>query len=159
MPFFSRENIFVVRVIHENISPTKILSSARSFVCEYPGKNKKMEYQKASCVRGYHVYRDIWEAVIGEVLQCERERTNAEDRYAVAVKKDGRIIGHLPSKISRVCSLFLRRGGSIRCRITGSRRYSSDLPQGGLEIPCILLFKSPNKTKELSKLKRLLKYS
>ena len=116
-----------------------------------------MEYEKSSCVRGYHVYRDIWEAVVDEVLQCERERSNSKDRYAVAVKKDGIIIGHLPCKISRVCSLFRRRGGSVCCRITGSRRYSSDLPQGGLEIPCVLLFKSLNKTKELSKLKRLLK--
>ena len=33
--------------------------------------------------------------------------------------------------------LFLRHGGSIRCRVTASRRYSADLPQGGLEIPCI----------------------
>ena len=38
-----------------------------------------------------------------------------------------------------MCSLFLRKGGTISCKITGSRRYSSDLIQGGLEVPCILL--------------------
>ena len=55
-----------------------------------------MEYEKACSVRGYHVYREVWEAAVGEVLACEREPRNAEDKYAVAVKKDGTIVGHLP---------------------------------------------------------------
>ena len=63
---------------------------------------------------------------------------------AVAVKKqisgEEKIVGHVPRKISAICSLFIRRGGVIRCIISGRRRYSSDLPQGGLEIPCILVF-------------------
>ena len=40
------------------------------------------------CVRGYHVYKDIWEAAIGEELPRERETSNTKDRCAVAVKKD-----------------------------------------------------------------------
>ena len=47
--------------------------------------------------------------VVGESLVCERDPENASDRYAVAVKKEGTIMGHLPRKVSRVCSLFLRR--------------------------------------------------
>ena len=69
-------------------------------------------------VRGYHVYNDIWAAAIGEELVCVREPTNMADRYAVAVLKQETIIGHLPRKILKVCSLFLRRGGSIRCTVT-----------------------------------------
>ncbi len=38
--------------------------------------------------------------------------------------------------------------------MTGTRRYSSDLPQGGLEIPCTLTF--TGKEKDLSKVKSLL---
>ena len=34
------------------------------------------------CVRGQHIYKDIWYAVIGEVLVCEREPHNFQDRYA-----------------------------------------------------------------------------
>ena len=87
---------------------------------------------------------------------CEREPENASDRYAVAVKKEGTIIGHLPRKLSWVCSLFLRRGGAIKCTVTGRRRYSADLPQGGLEVPCSLLFKgSPEEIKKLKKLWKL----
>lgn len=28
------------------------------------------EFQKACCIRGYHVYKDIWEAVANEELVC-----------------------------------------------------------------------------------------
>ena len=69
----------------------------------------------------------MWAAAIGEEVVCGREPTNMADRYAVAVLKQETIIGHLPRKISKVCSLFLRRGGSIRCTVTGSRRHPSDL--------------------------------
>ena len=84
---------------------------------------------------------------------CEREPRNSTDRYAVAVKKDGTIIGHLPRKISRVCSLFL---GVIRCTVSGTRRYSMDLPQGGLKTPCVVKFEA--NAKELHKLKLLIKH-
>ena len=98
------------------------------------------EFERVCCVRGYHVYKEIWEAATGEILICERELHNGRDRYAEAVKKSGTIIGYLPRKLTRVCSLFLRRGGTIICTVTGGRRYSADLPQGGLEVPCSLLF-------------------
>ena len=98
-------------------------------------------------VRGYHEYQAIWsDPYVGEELICEREVGNSHDPQVVALKKeigiDGhlRLVGHVPRRISSSCSIFIRRGGSIKCSITGSRCYSSDLPQGGLEIPCILIF-------------------
>ena len=108
-----------------------------------------------SCIRGYHEYRAIWTAAIGESLCCIREPTNTIDRYAVAVIRSGLVVGHLPKKISRVCSLFLMRGGTIYCIVTNTRRYSADLPQGGLEIPCTLHFEG--KKKEINSLKRHLR--
>ena len=42
--------------------------------------------ERNSCVRGYRIYKDIWDPVIGEELQCERERDNGSDRYAVALQ-------------------------------------------------------------------------
>lgn len=113
-----------------------------------------MEVSKRSVVRGYHVYKDVWTAAIGEELVCKRERGNSHDIYAVAVKKDGAVVGHLPRKIARVSSLFLRRGGTIRCKVLGARQYSADLEQGGLEIPCLLLFKGTQN--EITKLSALL---
>ena len=29
--------------------------------------------ERSSCVHGYHIYKDVWDAVIGEELQRERE--------------------------------------------------------------------------------------
>ena len=56
----------------------------------------------------------------------------------VAVLRHGSVVGHIPRRISAACSLFIERNGRIHCRITGPRQYSADLPQGGLEIPCVL---------------------
>ena len=52
-------------------------------------------------------------------------------------------------------SLFIRRGGSITCEVTGLRQYSHDLVQGRLEIPCLMHFEGDQK--ELDKLKGLIK--
>ena len=50
-----------------------------------------------SCViRGYHVYKTVWTAILGEELECRREVNNSVDRYAVGVYKlDGTLVGHL----------------------------------------------------------------
>ena len=98
------------------------------------------------------MYQSVWLAVVGEQLACAREPTNTSDVHAVAVLKSGTIIGHLPRKISTLCSIFLG-GGSIHCVVTGRRRCSSDLPQGGMEIPCSLHFKGA--AKYLKKVKKL----
>ena len=44
------------------------------------------------------------------------------------------------SKEDIICLLYLPQGGSIVCQLTGSRHFSGDLVQGGLEIPCVLVF-------------------
>lgn len=113
------------------------------------------EERIASCIRGYHIYETVWEARIGEILPCIREPANMVDRYAVSVVKNGTVVGHLPKEVSRLCSLFLRRGGEIMCEVTGNRRHSRDLIQGGLEIPCTMIMKSHSK-EELKKVKQLL---
>ena len=52
------------------------------------------------------------------------------------------IVGHVLRKISAACLLFLgRKGSSIICTVCVNRRYSSDLPQGGPEVPSKLIFK------------------
>ena len=53
------------------------------------------DFEWPCCIRGYHIYKEIWDAAIGEHLACERENSNNHDRYAVAVTKDRTIVGHL----------------------------------------------------------------
>ncbi len=84
-----------------------------------------------------------------------REQGNVIDQYACGVYKNQVLVGHLPRKISIISSLFLRRGGCISCKIISvRRRRSRDLPQGGLEIPCILVYRADT-DKEIDKLKKL----
>ena len=71
-------------------------------------------FQVESCVRGHHLYKDVWSPSFGVVLQCTRELENTKDRYVVAVVWR-----------STVC-----------CEVTGTRCYSEDPPRGGLGIPC-----------------------
>jgi len=93
------------------------------------------EFKTDSSVHGYHVYQKNWMPVLGEHLVCKREEGNPQERYAIAVKKYGNIVGHMPCNISMLCSLFIRRGGTMICIISGGHQYSRDLPQGRMEIP------------------------
>lgn len=95
-------------------------------------------------VRGYHVYKREWDPHVGEELTTEREDGNPHDRHAVSVKKEGRIVGHLPRRVSKVAWYFLKRGGTFNVEVTGKRRRSP-LEQGGLEIPCLMKFTGKKK--------------
>ena len=86
-----------------------------------------MEMIVLSCIRGYHIYGEVWTVIIGEQLLCEREPGNVVDRYAVAVQKDlGVTVGHLPWKISRMCNMFTQRGGEITATVTDHEESSLD---------------------------------
>ena len=91
-------------------------------------------------IRVYHEYKTIWsDPTLGEELECKRDSGNLHDTHAFAVIKtisgSNVTVGHLPRSISPICSIFIRRGGTITSRVNGTRRYSADIPQGGLEIP------------------------
>jgi len=47
-----------------------------------------------SAVMGFHVYQSIWMPVMNTELPYEHEYYNGHDRFAVAIKKDGVIVGH-----------------------------------------------------------------
>ena len=52
------------------------------------------EYQHKSTVKGFHVYKEIWNLVEGEVLDTRTEPENPTDKYAVCIEKN--VVGHLP---------------------------------------------------------------
>ena len=108
-----------------------------------------MCFSVEAAVKGYHAYKDICAATMGEQLPCQSEQGNTQDVFSVAVLKDGVIVGHNPQKISSACSMFLSPGGSILCQVTESERYSAGLPQGSLNVPCALVFKRRRKDKNL----------
>ena len=105
-------------------------------------------YEKESVVRRHDIYKTVWTPVIGEELPVEREEDNQHDQHAVAVVKNGDIVGHMPRSISRVSCFFLERGGDITCCITGRRKFGN-----GLEVPCVYLYAgSVRMTRKLGRL-------
>jgi len=61
---------------------------------------------------------------------------NIYGMFAGAVVKKSTIVGHYPRDISAPCFIFIWRGGSITCLVTGGRRYTSI----HLKVPCVLKF-------------------
>ena len=99
------------------------------------GDKRTEKYTFKSYVRGFHVYQEIWTPVIGEFLECSHEPRNVEDKNAIAVIKDGTVVGHLSRCFSLWMKMFLGLPKSkINCKITGN---SVNRGAGnGLEIPC-----------------------
>ena len=73
-------------------------------------------------LHGFHVYKEIWKPITGELLRCSHEWNNIYDRYAIAANKQLRgrladsIIGHLPREISRATCFFLLRGAMVHLK-------------------------------------------
>ena len=66
-----------------------------------------INFNKASIVRGHHVYKTVWMPFIGETLAVNCEEDNLHDRYAVTVYLNDSVVGHLSWSISQVSWFFL----------------------------------------------------
>ena len=88
------------------------------------------ELDIAHCIRCHHVYRNMGDSCLQTTAWDVKGKfvISAHDRYAVAVKLTRviNIVGHLLWKVSRVCLLFLHRGGTVEGTVTraksGARR-------------------------------------
>ena len=98
-----------------NILSVELLNPQHTFIVhmKMAGGGIRASFEIDSMVRGYHCYNTIWNAVIGEELPCKLELSNPEDRFAVAVCQREITVGHVPRRISSICSSFLRRKGTI----------------------------------------------
>ena len=70
------------------------------------------KFQCNSFVRGYHVYMNIWEPLVGECLKSRKEPTKEMDKAAVAVicinsYNDEVVVGHVPKNMSKIVYMFL----------------------------------------------------
>ena len=48
-------------------------------------------YEKASVVKGHHVYKAVWTPFWGEELSVQLEDHNDHDEHAIAVTRDGHV--------------------------------------------------------------------
>ena len=98
------------------------------------GLDSDNSFEFMSVIRVFHVYQKVLETQLNEKLHCEY------DKNAVAIIRDDQIVGHIPQVNSKVCAFYIRRGGTIKCRVIGKRQHGL-----GLEILCIYIFKGNEK--------------
>ena len=61
---------------------------------------KMAPHEMESSVHGHHVYKDLWDALIGgDILMMKID-------MLWLYSKDETTVGHIPRKISRICSVF-----------------------------------------------------
>ena len=83
------------------------------------------------------MFLNIWTPYIGEKLTMDRVYDNPHDRYAIAIRRDGRTVGRIPREFSKHFSKFLSdgAGGVITCEVSGKRKKGKSL-----EVPCLYVF-------------------
>ena len=84
--------------------------------------------ERCMCICGYHVYKEAWMAAIREVFPCVRQTTNSDDRYAVAVKNDGKTVDQLLRNCLVCAHFFLTGGGHISLPFTDPRHTRKVYP-------------------------------
>ena len=65
-----------------------------------------------------------------------------EDKYAMALTFNDTTVGHVLKFLSKITHFFLKLRGDLVMKITGQRRYSQELDQGGMELPRTYVFTS-----------------
>ena len=60
-------------------------------------------------IRGHHVYRHIWTAVVGEDYCCIRKMKNKQNKNTIAVVHEEIVVGRIPMTMSMAdCTTGLR---------------------------------------------------
>ena len=87
-----------------------------------------------SCaIRGYRVYRNIWQPKESETLQCYHESDNDYGLFAIKACRDAefhrQIVGDLPLEMSRLTKFLLDHRATVTTTFSGTHC---------LEIPCVV---------------------
>ena len=95
-----------------------------------------------SNIKGYHVYKSVWTSTLQEQVYGEIQPHNTVDKYAVAVKKDDKVVGHLPlaenGKFAKTIFYFLCADFYGKCNITVTGKAVNLGDGDGMQEPCIL---------------------
>ena len=103
------------------------------------------EFETESVIKGYHAYMNDWTPLLGENLSTRSEPKNEIDKYAVAVTKDARVIGHLKKgktgRYTKTVFYFLRANPMSTASITVTGKKFNFGGTQELQIPSTILFK------------------
>ena len=96
-------------------------------------------FEMVSHVKGYHMYKTLWNPLIGEFLLCEREPDNPMDKYAVCVKKENKIVRHSPfgksAKFAKTIFYFLTADEFSSCKIVVTGKPVNLSDGKGMQVP------------------------
>ena len=113
------------------------------------------EFKCESMIKGYHAYMNDWTPVLGESLQTRPEPENEIDKYAVAVTKEVKVIGHLKKgktgRYAKTIFYFLRANPTNIANITVTGKGVNLGDREGLQIPCKISFQGEEKYIEILK--------
>ena len=91
---------------------------------------------------GHHIDKCVWTPTLQEQVYGEIEPHNPVDKYAVAAKKDERVVGHLPlgenGKFAKTIFYFLRADPYGKCNITLTAKAVNLGDGDGMQVSCIL---------------------
>ena len=92
-----------------------------------------------SSVKGYHAYIDNWTPVMNEKLAALMEPDNEVDKYAVCVKKENVVVGHLPlgknGKFAKMIFYFLRADQYATCEVIITGKPTNLGDGDGMQVP------------------------
>ena len=78
----------------------------------FPFSLHHLESQIDTYFKGHHAHKDIWTPEIGESLDAQIEPNIPVDKYAVCIRKSGKVMGHLKKgaagKFAKAIFFFLR---------------------------------------------------
>ena len=127
----SNMELLIIEDMYSVAIPIWVMKDSSTFQCD-------------SFVRGYHVYINIWEPLVGECLKSRKEPTNEMDKIAFAVIhinfcSEEVVVEHVPKNMSKILFMFLSLPHCVLdIFVTGKR-----INRGGgygLEIPANFYF-------------------
>ena len=106
--------------------------------------NLQSTFEFPSYVMGFHVYKDGWTPLKGETLNAILEPSNIKDKFAVAVIKGDRLVGHLPleksGRFAKTIHYFLKTNVLNRCSVEITGKGVNQGDGKGMKVPCKLYF-------------------
>ena len=103
-----------------------------------------VNFETPSYIKGYHEYQKIWTPFLQEELCGEMEPANPVDKYAVAVKKNNVVVGHLPlgcsGKFAKTIFYFLCANEWSECKVIVIGKPVNCGDGDGMQAPCLLKF-------------------
>ena len=109
-PVTQRQHV-LLHLLLSHFPPHTWLEASGNMTSQAVGKSAC--YKWPPYVRGYHEYKSVWCATVGEMLKLTTGLTNPQDPFAVAAIKDGCVVGHVPRTVSQTISFFLGKDRSV----------------------------------------------